>query len=365
MKIALITYPMETNPTGIGVNVQNIVQNLIELDQHNTYFLLHFTPSLNPIYRRNEILYKHYKHLPVMFSDSWYLYRNPSKFDIVHRFSPGGFIFKTHSRIVITVNDLFLYKKYPFSRKARNYLGRYFIRSSLKKAHAITAISQFTKQEILKAFGLEEKIIHVIHCAPGIIPQNPEMAKEVLAINYGITYRYILLVNTIEPRKNLLGMVKAYEMLREHHSIKEHLVIVGKMGWDFENTLDYIDKSKHRERINLVGFVPAPDLAYFYQNASLFVYPSFMEGFGIPPLEAMKCGCPTLTSNTSSLPEVVQYKEMMFDPENTKEIASKCLRILKDPVFRMDNLAKGANNVKRFSWKESAKKLINVYNTLR
>jgi glycosyltransferase involved in cell wall biosynthesis len=365
MKIALITYPLETNPTGIGVNVQNIVENLIELDQHNTYFLLHFTPSLNPIYRKNEVLYKHYKHLPVMFSDSWFLHKNPYRFDIIHRFSPGGFIFKTHSKIVITVHDLFMYNKYPFNKKTRSYLGRYFIRSSLEKADAMFAISHFTKQEILKTFGLDEEIVHVVHCAPAIVPQNPEKAKEVLSHNYGITFRYILMVNTIEPRKNLLGMVQAYEMLRERHHIEEHLVVVGKIGWDFESTLAYINKSRHRDHIHLAGFVPASDLACFYQNASLFVYPSFMEGFGIPPLEAMKCGCPTLTSNTSSLPEVVQYKEMMFDPKNTQEMADKCLRVLRDPGFRMDNLAKGANNVKRFSWKESAKKLINVYNTLR
>ena len=364
MKIALITYPIETNPTGIGVNVQNIAQNLIELDQHNTYFLLHFAPNSNPIYKRNEIMYKHYTHLPVMFSDSWYLHKNSHKFDIVHRFSPGGFIFKTCSKIVITVNDLFLYKKYSFNRKSRNYLGRYFTRSSLKKAHAIIAISQFTKQEILETFELEEEIVHVVHCASGIIPKNSDRAKEVLAINYGINYRYILLVNTIEPRKNLLEMVKVYELLREHRSIKEHLVIVGKMGWDFENTLDYIYKSRYRDHIKLVGFIPASDLTYFYQNASLFVYPSLMEGFGIPPVEAMKCGCPTLTSNTSSLPEVMKYKEMMFDPENTKEIADKCLRILQDVAFRMDNLTKGANNAKRFNWKDSAKKLINIYKAL-
>ena len=364
MKIALITYPMETNPTGIGVNVQNIAQNLIEIDQHNTYSLLHFTASPNPIYKYNEILYKNYKYLPVMFSDSWYLRKNSYKFDIVHRFSPGGFLFKTESKIVITVNDLFMYKKYPFNRKTMSYPGRYFIRSSLKKAQAIIAISQFTKQEILETFRLDEERVHVVHCDSGIIIQNPDRAKNVLAVNYEITYKYILSVSTIEPRKNLIGMVKAYEMLREYHGIEEHLVIVGQMGWDVESTLDYINKSKHRDHIKLVGFVPASDLAYFYQNASLFVYPSLMEGFGIPPVEAMKCGCPTLTSNTSSLPEVVQYKEMMFDPENTQEIADKCLRILQNVAFRMDNLTKGTNNVKRFSWKESAKKLVNIYNTL-
>jgi len=365
MKIALITYPVETNPTGIGVNVQNIAQNLIELDQHNTYSLLHFIPSPNPIYKYNEILYENYKYLPVMFSDSWYLHKNSYKFDIVHRFSPGGFIFKTKSKIVITVNDLFMYKKYPFNQKTRSYLGRYFFRSSLKKAHAVIAISNFTKMEILKTFGLDESKLHVVHCAPGIAPQNPKKAKAVLLNNYRIADSFILLVSTIEPRKNILGMVKAYERLIEHHLIKEHLVIVGKKGWDIENTLAYINSSRHRDRIHLAGFVPASDLAYFYQQASLFVYPSFMEGFGIPPLEAMQCGCPTLTSNTSSLPEIMQHPEMMFDPENINEITDTCLRILKDAAFRLDNMSKGKENVNRFSWKESAKKLINVYNTLR
>jgi glycosyltransferase involved in cell wall biosynthesis len=364
MNIALITYPMETNPTGIGVNVQNIVQNLIDLDPHNTYFLLHFTPSSSPIYSKNEILYKHYKHLPVMLSDSWYLYNNPSQFDIVHRFSPGGFIFKIQTKIVITVNDLFLYKKYPFNRKTRNYLGRYFIRSSLKKAHAVIAISQFTKKEILKTFGLQEEIIHVLPCAPGVISGNLKNTKEVLSSEYGITYKYILFVSTIEPRKNLLGMVKAYELLREQHHVSEHLVVVGKKGWDYENTLAYINTSRHKDFIHLIGFVPEYDLVSFYQNASLFVYPSFMEGFGIPPLEAMQCGCPTLTSNTSSLPEVMKYQEMMFNPQDPSEIAEKCSRILNDPVFRTDNLVKGAENVKRFSWTASAKKLIEIYNSL-
>jgi len=364
MDVALITYPMETNPAGIGINVLNIARNLIELDEHNTYFLLHFMPNSNRIYRRNEILYKHYRYLPMMFSDSWYLYKNPHRFDIVHRFSPGGFIFKTHARIVITVNDLFLYKKYPFNRATRNYLGRYFIRFSLKKAHAITVLSQFTKQETLKTFGLEEGKVHVVHCAPGILPQDPQMAKRVLANNYGITYKYILFVSTIEPRKNLLNLVKAYEILKERYSIDESLVVVGKKGWDYKRTLDYIEKSKYKNSIKLVGFVPTAHLASFYSNATLFVYPSFMEGFGIPPLEAMKCGCPTLTSNTSSLPEVVGYKEMMFDPNDVSEIANKCLSILKDPKIRNDNIKKGLENVGRFSWRESAKKLIRIYNEL-
>ncbi len=364
MNIALITYPMETNPTGIGVTVKNIVENLIELYKRNNYFFLNFTKSDNPIYKNNEILYKHYKHLPVMFSDSWYLFKNSYKFEVIHRFSQGGFLLKTRSKIDITVHDLFLYKTYHFNKRLKNLFGRYFNRSSLMKADAIIAVSQFTKKEIVKTFNIDRKKIHVVYNAPNIFSESDEKGRDILQSTYGISGNFLLFVSTIEPRKNLLNLVKAYEILKKYYSIDEALVVVGKKGWAYDKTIDYIGKSDYRHAINLVGFVPTSHLSFFYSNARLFVYPSFMEGFGIPPLEAIKCGCPTLTSNTSSLPEIMQYQEMMFDPEDINEIVAKCLKILKTPYFRLDNIKKGSEIINRFSWKESAKKLIDVYNGL-
>ena len=114
----------------------------------------------------------------------------------------------------------------------------------------------------------------------------------------------------------------------------------------------------------LMGFVPDSDLGCFYRNASLFVYPSFMEGFGIPPLEAMGCGCPTLASNAASLPEVLRYPEMMFDPQDVDQISERCLQILRDPVRREDNIKKGFQNAQRFSWRKSARQMISIYNSL-
>ena len=190
------------------------------------------------------------------------------------------------------------------------------------------------------------------------------IGRTILQSKYGITDNYVLFVGTLEPRKNLLNLIKAFEILKEQYSIDESLVVVGKKGWGYHKTIDYIEKSKYRHAIKFVGFVPTPHLAFFYRHARLFVYPSFMEGFGIPPLEAMTCGCPTLTSNTSSLPEIMQYDEMMFDPNNIDEIVAKCLRILKTPDTEYDNLKKGFEIVNRFSWKKSAEKLIRIYNDL-
>ncbi len=364
MNIALITYPIETNPTGIGVHVQNIARNLIDLDTRNTYHLLHFTPDSNPLYRENEILYRHYKRLPMMFSDSLCLRSNSHRFDVVHRFSPGGFIFTTGAKIVVTVHDLFLYKRYSFNRKTRNFGANHFIRSSLQKAHAILANSHFTRQEVLETFKLDEARVHVVYNAAGIRPESPEQAAWKLHNRYGIIYKYILFVSSIEPRKNLISLVKAFEILKERHHVDEHLVVVGKPGWDYRETMDKIRSSKFKDSIHLAGFIPEADLASFYQGASLFVYPSLMEGFGIPPLEAMACGCPTLTSNTSSLPEVVGHPEMMFSPIDVDEIVEKCLRLLTDGTLRLDNIRKGLENVKRFDWQESARKIISIYNSL-
>ena len=364
MDIALLTYPIDTNPAGVGVHVENIVKNIVALDTHNTYHLLHFKKNEHPIYENNEIIYKHYQNLPVMFSDSWYLFKHPNRFDIVHRFLPGGFIFKIPSKIVITVHDLFLYKLYPFNRKLKILFARFFNKSSLMKAGAIVAVSNFTKHEVLSTFNIENDKLHVVYGAARDFELQEGKGKKLLQSEYGLSDSYILFVSTIEPRKNLLTLVKAFEILKERYAINEYLVIIGQRGWDYESTFRYIEKSKYKPFIKCIGFVPTSHLGYFYQNASLFVYPSLMEGFGIPPLEAMKCGCPTLTSNTSSLPEVVTYQDLMFNPENVEELAAKSLRILKDPVLREDNVAKGAENTKRFSWKKSAGKIIDIYNSL-
>ncbi|MFC1532319.1 glycosyltransferase family 4 protein [Thermodesulfobacteriota bacterium] len=364
MDIALITYPADIDPTGVGVNVQNIVEKLIELDKQNSYYLLHFKKCGNPIYKKNEILYHHYKYLPVMFSDSMYLRNNPRRFDIVHRFSPGGFIFPIHSKIVVTVNDLFLYKSYGFNKNLKIMFARYFNRKSILKSDAVVAISEFTRNEILNTFPVDPRKVHIVHCASQIFTQPINTDPKFLNRIYGMDKKYILFVSTIEPRKNLLNLLKAYEILKEKFSIDESLVIVGKKGWDYKQTLNYIEKSNHRPSIKYIGFVPSNHLMCFYSNASIFVYPSFMEGFGIPPLEAMSCGCPTLTSNTSSLPEVMVFPEMMFDPDNVDEIVDKCFRILSDSKARQDNIRKGYENTGRFSWRKSAEKLVEIYNSL-
>ena len=296
-----------------------------------------------------------------MFSDSWYLARHPNHFDIVHRHAPGGFLFKTNSKKVLTVYDLFMYKTYPFNRKLKVYLARFFNKRSILSADAIITISQFSKQEIVKTFNISEDKVQVIYCGPGNVCPLSEDRQQIFQTTYQLPNKYILFVSTIEPRKNLLNLVKAFEILKERYHIEEDLVVIGRKGWEYQDTLNYIDASKWKPCIRLLGFVPDSDLGCFYRTASLFVYPSFMEGFGIPPLEAMTYGCPTLTTNTSSLPEVMQFPEMMFICINVAEIADKCQWILTDPWAREDNIKRARINARRFSWQPSAGQMITSY----
>jgi glycosyltransferase involved in cell wall biosynthesis len=364
MKIGLITYPIERSPAGVGTYTLNLVEHILRLDPDNTYYLLHYERNPHPIYARNDILYEHFRHLPVMFSDSLYLARHAADFDIVHRFAPGGFLFRTRCKRIVTVYDLFMYKSYPFNRKLKIYLARYFNRNSIRRADAVVTISEFSKQEIVKSFGVDEGRVHVIYPGPGSLATEPDCNQSRLHSIYGLSRDFILFVSTIEPRKNLMGLVKAYEILRGRHGIEQDLVVVGRKGWDFEETLGYIARSPARDRIHLLGFVPDSDLVHLYRKARLFVYPSHMEGFGIPPLEAMYHGCPVLTANTSSLPEVVRDAEMMFTPSDIEDLAAKCLRILRQSEVRESNIERGRENARRFNWTDSAKRMIHIYESM-
>jgi glycosyltransferase involved in cell wall biosynthesis len=364
MEIGLVTYPIERSPAGVGTYTYNLVKHILAADTQNKYYLLHYQKSDDPIYSQNEIVYRHFKNLPIMFSDSWYLSRSSQNFDLIHRHAPGGFLFNINSKKIITVYDLFMYKTYSFNRKLKVYLARFFNKKSILEADAVITISKFSKQEIVNTFNIREDKVHVIYSGPGCVNPVPHNGEEILRNTYQLANNYILFVSTIEPRKNLLNLVKTFEILKDRYHIDEDLVVIGRNGWDYQNTLNYIDASPWRRKIHLLGFVPDSDLGCFYRNASLFVYPSFMEGFGIPPLEAMTYGCPTLTTNTSSLPEVMQFPEMMFDPYNVEEIVDKCQRILTDPIARKDNIQKARVNTRRFSWQKSAEKMIAIYDQL-
>ena len=214
-------------------------------------------------------------------------------------------------------------------------------------ADAIIVDSQSTKSDILAFFSIPEDKIHVVHLASDMKPVNARLSPK-----YGIRGDYLLYVGTVEPRKNLLRLIEAFTQLDQELK----LVIVGVSGWD--NRAVYKSKNPN---IIFTGYVSEEDLPAFYCNAKLLIYPSLYEGFGLPILEAMNCGCPVITSNISSMPEVAGDAALLVDPYNVEEIKSAAQKLLSDGMLRKKMVARGFRQARRFSWEKTADETLQVY----
>lgn len=171
--------------------------------------------------------------------------------------------------------------------------------------------------------------------------------------------KFILYFGTIEPRKNLVGLIRAYEILRDRYKLSDYkLVIAGSRGWLDRKIFVAAKKSSFGPDIIFTGFVRPEDKVYLYNFSSLFVYPSFFEGFGFPPLEAMACGAPVVCSNTSSFPEIVGNAALMIDPYNFSEMAWAMNEVLTDKNLCGDLVVKGLAQAKKFDWDKCAKETL-------
>ena len=174
---------------------------------------------------------------------------------------------------------------------------------------------------------------------------------------------YILSLSTLEPRKNIAQTIRCFVRLLEQEKIDDlSLVLVGSKGWDYDSIFEEIAASpKIRDRIIVTGYAADEDLAPLYSGATMFVYPSFYEGFGLPPLEAMQCGVPVITSNTSSLPEVVGEAGIMVDPHDADELSQAMLKIYNSTDARQRMSLESLEQAQKFSWKRCAEQTIDTY----
>jgi glycosyltransferase involved in cell wall biosynthesis len=256
-------------------------------------------------------------------------------------------------KIVATVHD-FSWEIYPEFQPVERvkYFQKYFYSSILRCDHIITG-SQFTKREIIERTGVEPDKISVIYHGVNhtvFYPRTFEKPEQ----------KYILAVGSIEPRKNLKNLLIAYSMLDESYRDKYNLLLVGAVGW---NNTEIINEIKALSQwVNYSGYVKDEELAQLYSNASLFIYPSVYEGFGIPPLEAMACATAVIASNASTLPEVCADAAYYVDPLDTKAIKEGILKVLGDEELQKALIAKGLVRAKEFNWEKSALEHQEVFN---
>jgi glycosyltransferase involved in cell wall biosynthesis len=359
--------------SGVENYIVNILERLIYMDHSNQYTL--FDNALRP---------KNYSHLK--FVNAKVVQRRlPNKllnlsllttgrphfesfigeFDCLFLPNFNFFSISPKSKLIVTAHDLspFIVPEH-FNQKMRLWHKLINFRRTLNRADKVIAVSEYTKQDLMRLFNVPGEKITVVY--PGIDqkiyhPNLPESRLRQVRNIYGLPGEYILFLNTLEPRKNLVNFISAYE--RSNTSVP--LVIGGKKGWKYQPIFDKINQSSKRRLIKYLGYIPEDDKPYIIRLAQTVVYPSFYEGFGFPALEAMSLGVPVLTSQTTSLPESVEDAALLVNPFNLDDMAHGLEQILEDAELRQKLTSKGLQQVQKFDWNRSAEQLLEVINSLR
>lgn len=261
-------------------------------------------------------------------------------------------------KVVITVCDL-SFKKFPHyqPRDRTEYFNRH-LEEGLRRSDQIIVLSKEIKKELIDLMGIKEEVINVIPA--GVdgrifkIYSNEEV--EGVRTKYRLPEKFILYVGTIEPRKNLKGLLDAF--LRFNIKNEYKLILVGASGWENKDELQLFTS---HDDVMFLGHVPNVDIALLMNAASCLAYTSFYEGFGLPPLEAMACGCPVVVSDASSIPEACGDAAYYVDPHNIDSISEGICKVVTDETLRQVLIKKGLERVKHFSWEESAKKHLEVF----
>ena len=270
-----------------------------------------------------------------------------------------------HARTVFTLHDL-IFLHYPEYHK--NY-NRWYLTFAmpryLRAADIIVTPSECSRQDAIKIYGLPESNIKVIYeaAAPHFKPvTDPAVLKQVQK-KYNLPEKFILHVGTIEPRKNLSRLLEVFKTLLINNP-KLKLVLIGKKGWLYESFFTKLRKLGLEDGVIFPGYVEEADLPACYQLAELFVFPSVYEGFGLPPLEAMACGIPVISSNSSSLPEVVGNGGLLVDPNDTQAWVTALNRVLTDTNLQRDLRQRSLAQAQKFSWAKATNEMKAIYQTL-
>jgi glycosyltransferase involved in cell wall biosynthesis len=367
LRIAIDAHSVGAGLAGNETYATNLIEALAEIDTVNQYtiyvtkgtaldrfnnrwpnFSVHMTLPHTPLVR-----------IPLTLSAE--LRRNPV--DVLHvQYTAPPF---APCPVVPTIHDL-AFEHLPHTFKRRSWMQlRITVRRTARKAAHIITVSNYSRHDLIETYKIAAERITVIpeaapsHFAPVTDADELRRVRE----RYGIVNDYILAVGSIQPRKNLVRLIGAYSHLRRERPQARlpHLVIVGKRAWLYSETLRAAQNQEISANVVFTGYVSEADLPALYSGALCFVYPSYFEGFGLPPLEAMQCGTPVIAGNRTSLPEVLGDAAVLVDPFDIRDLAPAIGRVLDNPDFRSQLRVKGLERARRFSWQETARLTLQVY----
>ncbi len=354
--------------TGIGRYNYELIRNLSEMDKENEYVIFLRKKEYEEFIPPNERFTKvmaDFPHYSSAEQAGFLKLLNRAKLDLVHftHFNAPIFYNKPY---VVTIHDLTL-SFFP-GKKMNNVVRRFGYRMVLKnvtkKAKKIIAVSQNTKKDLEKLFKVPSEKIQVIY--NGVNPEFAEKSGTLrpdLMKKLGLQKPYFLYTGVWRDHKNLTGLIKAFAILNKEIGDQYDLVITGRPSSSYREVPDTIQELKLEDSVHLVGLVSEDDLKALYQHAFTYVFPSFYEGFGLPPLEAMQCGTPVVASDKSAIPEVCgEGNALFFDPYNIDDIKEKMKTIATDPSVRQRLIDRGFERVKFFDWKKMTGEVLEIYN---
>lgn len=271
------------------------------------------------------------------------------------------------TKSVVTVHDL-SFLRYPeyFSVRKNFWHKALGIKNILRRARAIVAVSENTRNDIIELMGVSPDRVRVIYSGNNLpVFSLSDDEKKELVGRQGIKGRFILYLGNIEPRKNIAGLIRAFDILKKQNCYHDlELVLAGAPGWKDKEIYQSWQQSVNQKQIHFIGYIDQPTKEALYALAAAFSYPSFYEGFGFPPLEALARGCPVVCSNVSSLPEVVGNAALLINPDRPEEIARALSEILSDKKLAQDLSWAGQEQAKRFSWDRAAQQYLELFKSL-
>ena len=372
MRIAIDYTAAIRQKAGIGNYVRKLVDAMLEQDTTNQYTLL---TSGRPTRERPFPQAENVRGRSIFIPDRylnviWYRWRLPlyatyfsGQVDIYHgpdfALPPIG----KNLRKVVTVHDLAFLEHPEYAVPSLVTYLRKIVPEAVAAADVVCTVSQEVSRTLIEHFQTPPEKLTVIpngvstHFRPITDPVLLGATRHKFALKHPL----VLGVGTLEPRKNHIGLIRGFYQAQKKKGGPAMLALAGDKGWLYEETQQLVEELKLEKKVRFLGRVSDHELVTLYSLADVFAFPSFVEGFGVPPLEAMACGAPVITSNTSSLPEVVGDAALLVDPHKSGELSAALLRILGDKQLQEELRQKGYERVKHYTWPVSARKMLSVY----
>jgi glycosyltransferase involved in cell wall biosynthesis len=348
---------------GIGIYARNLMSSILNIDKENFYYFIYVSeqqvgsfgahknlkeiviPCKNkllwdqaqvPLYAR--------KHIDIIFN---------TKFSV-------PLLTTSKTMMVFHGSEWFVYPE--FYSKLDILYNRLFLPLYCKKASAISSVSKVAADDMVKFIGFDPQKVFVVHSAidPRFKPFADKARLSFIKEKYNLPERYILFVGNLYPGKNFRNIVKAFRHIKDEIGFPIKLVSVGSLRWKYEKDFREIDVLELKDDIHFTGWIEQEDLPALYLMADLFLFPSLYEGFGIPIIEAMACGCPVVTANTGACPEVAGYAAKLVDPKDVNDIADGVISILTNNILRKKMIERGLIEAKRFSWDKAARETLKM-----